>query len=198
MNATPPTEDDLTVSVGIPLGWIPLKPEGDVDAWALESVTTRAPQARPRLARAAAKCLAEAFTVTRSKNGVVGAALALQPDPVGDVIAVWSVELIPAGPEPMTLEEIVGHLTADAWPGANESLTRMQLPLGEACRHRAIWPEQRRVRFRRRMVESVTHALPLPSLEALVLMKGRWSDLVLGDELAVRIDDLAISTEINF
>jgi len=29
-------------------------------------------------------------------------------------------------------------------------------------------------------------------------MNGRWSDLILGDELAVRIDDLALSTKVNF
>lgn len=185
--------DEIEVSVDYPGGWIdlPVFTAVDADAWAQEVVwQAAAPEAPVEHLEAAAESLAEALRMAREQGPTLFVALAYQPDPTGPVLALCDVELYPFDGEPVGLDDAERQLGSEGDTVGPPEVSRRTLPAGPAVRLRRM-REDPVDDGRAVVIEGVTYVLLPPALDGIGLISGRWTALVLGDELAARVDELA-------
>ncbi|NLT57244.1 MAG: hypothetical protein GXX79_22320 [Actinomycetales bacterium] len=199
----PETEDDeVGVSLDCPPGWIDLAvPDGeDPDAWALAQTRSMAPSDAPvERIEAAAASLADAVRLAMDAGPLTFLALAFQPDPLEPVLALWDVDLVPfEDGEALTLDDVEAILGSEGVTVGEAERDRRDLPSGPGLRLRRMREDQPTGEPDGgiRVTEGVTYVVLPPGLGGYAMLSGRWTAVVLGDELAARVDELAVRLSI--
>lgn len=185
----------------IPDGWVqlPTGSKASPAAWAEQKAreTLGAEEPEQRIA-ARASDLARLAKGARIRKDWYG--FAYYPPFANGLVSLLDVKIyLPDRRYPTTtmevLEEIFGGPSADTV--GDFSVTRAELPGGQAVRVRRTRAEDPAGNGQATLIEGVTHAIRPPGINGAVEVCMTWTVLQLGDRLAEMADDIASTVRVS-
>jgi hypothetical protein len=191
-------EGEVGLELDYPPGWVdlPMDPVIDPHAWGRAHAAATTPGLPAERIEAVARDLTDAALDARDGGPLCLLGLAYCPDPAGPVLAVVQAHLVAFGDDPLTLDEAEQMIGTEGENIGERTVQRRQLPCGPAVRVRRMRVDDRPGPAGNgpdgRVVEGVTWVALPPGLDGYAMLLGTWATVVLGDELAARVDELAV------
>ncbi|WP_127479064.1 hypothetical protein [Nocardioides pantholopis] len=207
-----PREDYVRLGAALPQGWVelPTDPAVGPQAWATANVAEAAAGLEPTehsIGEEAAAAQLASFVQRAQEAAVPGlsahVALAFQPDPLGQVLVFASATVFPFEDGPLTVPGLLETLGAGPETVGQRHVQELDLALGRAVRLRRMFGAGAAAGVPvggpgvDDVMEGITYVALPRGLDGFVWFDALWVDLVLGDDLAAVVDELAAALRLD-